>query len=111
VACATVRDADGLALSSRNAYLSSEERAAALSLSRGLFLARDAFQAGERDADNLRFLVESELEAEPLVRTDYVSLAHDDSLVELEGEIAVTALLSVAVHVGSTHLIDNVRLG
>jgi pantoate--beta-alanine ligase len=111
VACPTVRDPDGLALSSRNAYLSSEEREAALSLSRGLHLARDAFAAGERNADTLRFLVEGELEAEPLVRVDYVSLAHDETLVELEGEVTGRALLSLAVHVGTTHLIDNVTLG
>ena len=111
VACPTVRDPDGLALSSRNAYLSPEEREAALSISRGLMLAVDAFRAGERSADTLRFLVEGELEAEPLVRIDYVSLAHDDTLVEMSGEVTSSALLSVAVHVGATHLIDNVTLG
>lgn len=111
IACPTVRDPDGLALSSRNAYLSSEERAAALSLSRGLRLGSDAFAAGERNADTLRFLVEGELEAEALVRIDYVSLAHDETLVELEGEVTGRALLSLAVHVGATHLIDNVTLG
>ena len=111
VACPTVRDADGLALSSRNAYLSADERAAALSLSRGLMLATDAFAAGERDVDMLRDLVRGELASEELVRIDYVSLADDETLVELEGEDAVTALLSLAVHVGSTHLIDNVTLG
>jgi pantoate--beta-alanine ligase len=111
VSCPTVRDPDGLALSSRNAYLSPEERQAALSLSRGLGLARDAFAAGERDAGTLRGLVLGELQAEPLVRVDYVSLAHDDTLAELEGEVTGLALLSLAVHVGSTHLIDNVTLG
>ncbi len=111
VACPTVRDPDGLALSSRNAYLSSEERTAALSLSRGMGLASDAFAAGERDAETLRFLVRGELEAEPLVRVDYVSLAHDETLAELQGEVTGTALLSLAVHVGMTHLIDNVTLG
>ena len=111
VACPTVRDPDGLALSSRNAYLSTGERAAALSLSRGLRFSQDAFAAGERDADMLRSLVLGELDAEPLVRVDYVSLAHDETLAELEGEVTVTALLSLAVHVGETHLIDNVALG
>ncbi len=111
VACPTVRDPDGLALSSRNAYLSTGERAAALSLSRGLRFAQDAFAAGERDADMVRSLVLGELDAEPLVRVDYVSLAHDETLAELEGEVTVTALLSLAVHVGETHLIDNVALG
>ena len=111
VACQTVRDPDGLALSSRNAYLSPEEHAASLSLSRGLHLAQDAFATGERDADLLRSLVRSEMEAEPLVRIDYVSVAHDETLVELEGEVTDYALLSLAVHVGATHLIDNVTLG
>jgi pantoate--beta-alanine ligase len=111
VACPTVRDEDGLALSSRNAYLSAEERVAALSLSRGLRFASDAFAAGERDADMLRDLVRGELASEALVRVDYVSLADDETLVELEGEVAVAALLSLAVHVGETHLIDNVTLG
>ena len=111
VACPTVRDAGGLALSSRNAYLSPEERVAALSLSRGLMFASDAFAVGERDAGMLRDLVRGDLASEELVRVDYVSLADDETLVELEGEVAVTALLSLAVHVGETHLIDNVTLG
>ena len=111
VACPTVRDPGGLALSSRNAYLSPEERAASLALSRGLHLAQDAFAAGERDADMLRSLVRGEMEAEPLVRLDYISLAHDETLVELEGEVTGYALLSLAAHVGATHLIDNVTLG
>ena len=111
VACPTVRGPDGLALSSRNAYLSADERAAALSLSRGLMLAKDAFAAGERDADMLRSLVLGELEAEPLVRVDYVSIADDETLAELAGEVTSSALLSLAAHVGKTHLIDNVTLG
>ena len=111
VACPTVRDPDGLALSSRNAYLSTDERDAALSLSHGLAFASDAFAAGERNAETLRSLVLGELEGEPLVRVDYVSLAHDETLVELEGEVTGIALLSLAAHVGTTHLIDNVTLG
>jgi len=111
VACPTVRDPDGLALSSRNAYLSPEERTAALAISRGLQLASDAFGAGERNADNLRYLVEKELEGQLLIRPDYVSLADDEALQELEGEVSGLALLSVAVHIGSTHLIDNITLG
>jgi len=110
VACPTVRDPDGLALSSRNAYLSVDERAAALSLSRGLYRARDAYGMGERDADRLRAVVRGELDGEPLVRVDYVSLADDETLVEVEGEVGGLALLSLAAHVGATHLIDNVTL-
>lgn len=111
VSCATVRDTDGLALSSRNAYLSVEERTAALSLSRGLRLANDAFIAGERDANMLRNLVRSELEAESLIQIDYISLADEQTLSELDGEMIGKALLSLAVHVRETHLIDNVTLG
>jgi pantoate--beta-alanine ligase len=110
-ACLTVRDPDGLALSSRNAYLSDEERVDALALSRGLRLAEAAFASGERDADRLRALVRGEMEAAPLVRGDYVSLSDDQTLEELSGEIAPPALLSLAANVGQTHLIDNVTLG
>jgi len=110
VACPTVRDPDGLALSSRNWYLSEEERRDGLALSRGLRLAEAAFAAGERDADRIRAIVRQEMEAAPLVRVDYVSLANDRTLEELEGTVQPPALLSVAAHVGSTHLIDNVTL-
>ncbi len=110
VACPTVRDPDGLALSSRNAYLSDEERADALALSRGLRLAEAAFASGERDADRLRALVRGEMEAAPLVRVDYVSLSDDETLEELSGAIEPPVLLSLAAHVGQTHLIDNVTL-
>jgi pantoate--beta-alanine ligase len=110
VACPTVRDPDGLALSSRNAYLSVEERQAALALSRGLRKAESAFAAGERSVEALRGLVSSELEAEVLVRTDYVSVADDVTLEELAGMVQGPAVLSLAAHVGATHLIDNVTL-
>ena len=110
VACPTVRDPDGLALSSRNAYLSDEERADALALSRGLRLAEQAFASGQRDADTLRSTVRAELDSAPLVRIDYISLADNETLEELSGEIRPPALLSLAAHVGNTHLIDNVTL-
>ncbi|MBM3139093.1 MAG: pantoate--beta-alanine ligase [Chloroflexi bacterium] len=110
VDCATVREPDGLALSSRNVYLSPEERAQALSLSRGLRRAEEAFVAGERDAEALRRLVRDEIEAQPLARIDYVSLADSESLAELEGRVGGPALLSLAVRFGGTRLIDNVVL-
>jgi pantoate--beta-alanine ligase len=110
VACPTVRDPDGLALSSRNAYLSAEERANALALSRALRLAQAAFASGERDADRLRAIAHAELEAAPLVRIDYVSLADDETLIEQSSQIELPALLSLAAHVGKTHLIDNITL-
>jgi len=110
IACPTVRDPDGLALSSRNAYLSDEERTDALALSSGLREAASAFASGERDADRLRSIVRTAVAAAPLVRIDYVSLANNETLIELSGEVEPPVLLSLAAHVGSTHLIDNVTL-
>ena len=110
VVCPIVRDADGLALSSRNVYLNPEERQAALVLSRALQSAAQAFEAGERQAEELRRMMSSILEKEPLARVQYVSCAHPDTLVELEGAVE-TALLSMAVYIGKTRLIDNRLLG
>ena len=105
----TVRDVDGLALSSRNIYLSPEERAAALVLSRGLRRALSLFEAGERDAEPLRQIVRHELGVERLVRIDYVSVADGASLDELV-QVDRPATLSIAAWVGRTRLIDNVAL-
>ncbi|MEX2229504.1 MAG: pantoate--beta-alanine ligase [Dehalococcoidia bacterium] len=110
VGCPTVREPDGLALSSRNVYLSAEERMQALALSRGLRQATQAFADGVRDASRLRGMVEREIAAQPLARIDYVSLADAESLGELDAEIARPALLSMAVRFGSTRLIDNAVL-
>jgi len=110
VICPTLREADGLAMSSRNAYLNPEERQAAAVLSQALFAARDAFQAGECDAQRLRELMAEIVNAEPLARLQYVSCADPDTLEELHGEVN-RALLSMAVYVGQTRLIDNVVIG
>jgi pantoate--beta-alanine ligase len=110
VVCPTLREADGLAMSSRNVYLNRQERQAATVLSRALFTARDAYQAGERDAQRLRELMEAIIKAEPLARLQYVSCAHPDTLKELHGEVT-RALLSMAVRMGKTRLIDNVLIG
>ena len=107
VGCPIVRAPDGLALSSRNAYLSDEQRAQALSLSRGLTAAGAAFDGGVRDAETLRAIVRGEIEAQPLAEIDYVSLAGAATLSELEGDIDGEALLSLAVRFGGTRLIDN----
>jgi len=111
IGCPTVRDEDGLALSSRNVYLSSEERAQALSLSRGLRGAYAAYLDGTRDAEALRRLVRDEIEAQPLAAIDYVSVADAVTLEESEGPLTRPALLSLAVRFGATRLIDNVTLG
>ena len=110
VECPTVREPDGLALSSRNVYLSAEEREQALSLSLGLRHAREAFDGGERDAERLRTLARETIEARPLAVIDYVSLADAVTLDELEGSVERPALLSLAVRFGGTRLIDNVTL-
>ena len=110
VGCPTVREPDGLALSSRNAYLSAEERQQARSLSAGLRRAQDAFDAGELDPERLRGLVLETVEAQPLAEIDYVSLADASTLDELARAVEGPALLSLAVRFGGTHLIDNVTL-
>jgi pantoate--beta-alanine ligase len=107
VICPTVREPDGLAMSSRNVYLSPEERQAATVLSRALFAARLAFQSGERQAQSLRQRMAETISAEPLARLQYISCAHPDTLEELDGPIS-QALLSMAVYIGKTRLIDNV---
>jgi pantoate--beta-alanine ligase len=97
-------------MSSRNVYLNPAERQAARVLSQALFAARDAYQAGERDAGRLRALMEEIISAEPLARLQYVSCADPESLEELHGRVT-RALLSMAVYIGRTRLIDNLELG
>jgi pantoate--beta-alanine ligase len=109
VACDTVREPDGLALSSRNAYLSPEERAAAPVVYHALEAARKRFDAGERDAASLREAMLEVLAAEPLAKPDYVSVADPLTLRELE-RAEEGALVSLAVRFGGTRLIDNVVL-
>jgi pantoate--beta-alanine ligase len=109
IACPTVREPDGLALSSRNVHLSSAERAAAPVLHRALLAARSRWEAGERSADVLRRTMSEVLAEEPLATTAYVSVADGRTLAELETLPAVgePVLLSLAVRFGSTRLIDN----
>jgi pantoate--beta-alanine ligase len=109
VVCPTVREPDGLALSSRNVYLNPEERRAALVLYRALTAAKKEWAVGQHDAEVLRAIMSSILAAEPLAREEYVSVAHPDTLAELE-RIEGGALLSLAVRVGKTRLIDNLLL-
>jgi pantoate--beta-alanine ligase len=109
VICPTERADDGLALSSRNVYLSAEQRAAAPVLFRALREAERRFAAGERDAGALRAAMQALVAAEPLARVDYVSVADADTLAELEA-ISGPALASLAVYFGVTRLIDNTFL-
>jgi pantoate--beta-alanine ligase len=102
-----VREADGLALSSRNAYLSTEERQAALVLSKSLHLASQAVKNGERQADVLKILAQAKIKEEPLANIEYVELYSYPDLAEIE-EVRGQAILAVAVRFGTTRLIDNV---
>jgi pantoate--beta-alanine ligase len=110
VVCPLVRDADGLALSSRNAFLSAVERQHALVLSRSLRTAREMFAAGERDATKIQKTIVQLIEAEPGVKLDYVAVVEPDTLAELK-QIDITAVALVAARVGATRLIDNEVLG
>ena len=106
VICPTVREADGLAMSSRNAYLDPDERRAATVLFRALTAVQAAHREGERDAENLRRIAREIVATEPLAQLQYVSCADYDTLEELD-TAAGKALLSMAVYVGKTRLIDN----
>ena len=105
-----VREESGLARSSRNMYLSSEEREAALVLSRSLKKAETAFAGGEKDTSALKELVREELAGEKLAEIDYVELYSFPALQEL-AKVDQPALLAIAVKIGKTRLIDNVILG
>jgi pantoate--beta-alanine ligase len=110
VICPTVREADGLALSSRNAYLDAEQRIAARVLSRALARAEELFSEGETSADRLRAEMQAIFNDEPLAQTEYVSLAEPEKLDE-SATAEAGSLVSVAVRIGRTRLIDNVVLG
>jgi len=109
VICPIVRERDGLAKSSRNIYLTPEQRAAAPVLNRALTAARQAWLAGEREGERLRQIMLDVLAAEPLARVDYVSSADPHTLAEL-GHATGGVLLSMAVRIGRARLIDNQRL-
>jgi pantoate--beta-alanine ligase len=112
VVCPTVREPDGLALSSRNVYLNPEERKAALCLSKALTAAAELWNTAGRDGEALRDAMQAILQAEPLARPDYVSAADPETLREYQGEIGTDkgVLLSMAVRIGNTRLIDNFLL-
>ncbi len=105
-----VREDDGLALSSRNAYLSPEQRQAALCLSRSLRTAKGLYRAGERDVATLRDRVTAIIAAEPSTVADYIEFRNGDSLEEV-GVADDRTLLALAVKIGTTRLIDNCLLG
>jgi pantoate--beta-alanine ligase len=105
----TVRESDGLAVSSRNVYLSPEERQAATVLFKALSLARQLWQDGEKDANKIRRQMTSLIQKQPRAQIDYVSIADSNTLEELK-HINCPALASLAVRIGKARLIDNVVL-
>jgi pantoate--beta-alanine ligase len=110
VVCPTVREADGLAMSSRNIYLNPQERKAAVVLFQALTLARERYAAGESNAESLRTLMRDSINAEPLAHCQYASCADTETLEELD-VVKGKALLSLAVYIGKTRLIDNLVIG
>jgi pantoate--beta-alanine ligase len=110
IACPTVREPDGLALSSRNVHLTPSERAAAPVIRRALLAGRALWASGEHGAEAIRGAMRSTLAAEPLAAPEYVSVADGGTLVELE-TVDRPALLSLAVRFGKTRLIDNEPIG
>ncbi len=109
VAHPTVREPDGLAMSSRNKYLSEEERNSALSLSRSLLAARDMVAAGERRVDVLLTRAKEMIEAEPHTRIQYVQVVDEETVTDID-EVTPKAVMAMAVFVGQARLIDNMRL-
>jgi len=105
----TVRESDGLAMSSRNVYLNPQERQAAIVLFKVLTLARNRREKGERNAETVRQEMTSLISQEPLAKIEYVSIADAQTLEELS-EIDKPALVSLAVRIGKTRLIDNMLL-
>ncbi len=110
VVCPIIREADGLAMSSRNKYLEGDDRKAATVLFRALSAAKALYEAGERDAEKLRGKMKEVIDAEPRAQMQYVSCADYDTLEELD-VVRGKSLLSMAVILGKTRLIDNFVLG
>ena len=105
----TVREPDGLAMSSRNTYLNPKERQAALVLYQALCLTQKLWSQGEKDAQHLRQEMTALIKKQPLATIDYVSVADADTLDELD-RVKTPASVSLAVRIGNTRLIDNVVL-
>lgn len=106
IGCPIIREEDGLAKSSRNTYLTSEERQAALVLSRSIFLGKELVEKGERDCTKIIAAMTAEIEKEPLAKIDYVKIVDFDTMQQVK-KIEGGILTAIAVYIGKTRLIDN----
>jgi len=106
IGCPIIREADGLAKSSRNSYLSADERRAALVLSRSLEVAKQLLADGERDATKIRNAISETIQAEPMAKIDYVELVDARTLQQVDS-VERPVLVALAVYIGKTRLIDN----
>ena len=106
IGCPIIREEDGLAKSSRNTYLSLEERKAATILNKSLKLAKEKIQSGERNAVNIIEVIENNIKFEKLAKIDYIEIVDSNSLEEVK-EISKSILVAIAVFIGKTRLIDN----
>ena len=109
VGCPIIREADGLAKSSRNSYLNEQERQAALVLNRSLHVGKALVEAGETSAQAVKQAVTQEIEKEPMAKIDYVDVVDFDSVTPIEKLDAAngSVLVAIAVYIGKTRLIDN----
>ena len=106
VSCPIIRESDGLAMSSRNSYLSPEERKAALIISKSLNLAKEKLTTGERNAAKIKELIINMIETEPKAKIDYAEIVEAETLKDVD-KITMPVLTAVAVYIGKTRLIDN----
>lgn len=109
IPCPIVREADGLAMSSRNTYLNKLERKAALVLSKSLFKAKERIEEGEKDANRIKEFIKENINSEPLAKIDYVEVVNGDSLKPIES-IEGSVLIAIAVRIGPARLIDNILM-
>lgn len=110
IGCPIVREEDGLAISSRNTYLNSEERKAALVLSQSVKLAKDMVAGGERDSETVLKAMKAHIDTQPLARIDYVSAVDGITMLPVS-ELSEGVLVAMAVYIGKTRLIDNFTVG
>ncbi|MGL4730295.1 MAG: pantoate--beta-alanine ligase [Clostridium sp.] len=110
IGCPIIREEDGLAKSSRNKYLSHEERKAATILNKSLMVGKDLFNNGERSAKKILKVIKDNIQTEKVAKIDYVEIVDSENLNVVQGKIEKSILIAMAVYIGKTRLIDNITL-